>query len=89
MQVGADQVAAADALEAVASVVAVAPKDPAQRLGGVAEVGAAAVVLEAGDLDRAVAEVGLDRDVADQPRAGVADRLEVDQREPRIRSAPS
>ena len=47
-----------------------------------AQVGAAAVVLEAGDLQRRpVAEVGLDRDVADQPRPGVADGLEVDEAE--------
>src|SRR5436190_3872085 len=46
------------------------------------EVGAAAVVLEAGEDPRARAEVGLDRDVADQPRARVADRLQVDQPQP-------
>ncbi len=48
----------------------------------VAQVGAPAVVLEAGDRPRAVAEVGLDRDVADQPLARLAHRLQVGQPEP-------
>ena len=64
------------------AVVAVTADHPAERARAGAEVGAAAVVLEAGDLERAAAaEVGLDRDVADQPRAGLADRLEVDEAE--------
>ena len=43
------------------------------------EARAAAVVLEAGEHPRAPAEVDLDGDVADQPRAVLADGLEVDQ----------
>ena len=44
---------------------------------------AAAVVFEPGDeLGRAGADVGLDRDVADQPRAGIAHGLEIDEPEP-------
>ena len=49
VQVGADQVVAAHALEPVAAVVAEAVQHPAEGAGAVAEVGAAAVVLEAGD----------------------------------------
>ena len=51
----------------------------AERLLVRAEVGAAAVVLEARDHARAGAEVGLDGAVADQPRARLADGLQVDQ----------
>ena len=54
-------------------------QDRDQRLCGRAQVGAAAVVLEAREHLRAGAQVDLDRDVADQPRAGVADGLEVDE----------
>ena len=43
------------------------------------EMRAPAVVLEARQHPRAGAEVDLDRDVADQPRAGVAHGLEVDE----------
>ena len=50
VQVGADQAAAAHALGAVVAVVAEARHDAAQRLLAVAEVRAAAVVLEAGEL---------------------------------------
>src|SRR6187200_621897 len=77
MQIGADDVVAVHALEAVAVVVAVTGDDFPQGLGLGAEVGAAPVVLEAGDQLRAAAEVCLDCDVADQPRAGLADRLQV------------
>jgi hypothetical protein len=83
VQVGADQVVAVDALEAVAAVVAEAVQDPAERLGAGAEVGAPAVVLEAGENTRRAVDLGLDRDVADQPRALLADRLEVGDPQPR------
>ncbi len=83
VQVGADQVVAAHALEAVAAVVAVALQHPAERLGAGAEVGAAAVVLEAGEDPRAAAEVDLDRDVADQPRARLAHGLQLGEPEAR------
>ena len=70
VQVGADHVAPVDALEAVAAVVAVARQDAAQRPLARAEVGAPAVVLEAGDHARAGAEIRLDGAVADQARPG-------------------
>jgi hypothetical protein len=49
VEVGADHVVTPDALEAVAAVVAVAVAfdDAAEGAGGSAQVGAAAVVLEA------------------------------------------
>ena len=86
VQVGADHVAAVHALEAVAAVVAVAREHAAERLLAGPEVGAPAVVLEAGDHARPGAEVGLDRAVADQPRARLADGAQVD--EARRRAAP-
>ena len=61
---------------------------PAERLGAGAEAGAPAVVLEAGET-RGPVELDLDRDVADQPRAVLADGLEVDEAEPGSRSSPS
>ena len=77
VQVGADHVAAQDALEAVPVVVAVAAEHAAERVLVRSEVGAPAVVLEAGDHARPGAEVGLDRAVADQPLAGLADGAQV------------
>src|SRR4051794_15917764 len=68
---------AADALPAVAVVVAVAVEHAPERRGALAEVRAPPVVLETGELLRALAEIDLDGDVADQPRAGIADGLEV------------
>src|SRR5437763_12485895 len=64
VQVGADHVAAPDALEAVLAVVAEALDHAAEWLLVGAEVCAPAVILEAGDDARAVAELGLDRAVA-------------------------
>ena len=63
----------------------------AERLRAGAEVRAPAVVLEAGEHARAVArEVDLDRDVADQPRAVLADGVQVDEPDARAaRSSPS
>jgi kynurenine formamidase len=58
-------------------------EDPPQGLGVAAEVGAPAVILEPGEDPRGAAELGLDRDVADQPRARLADGLEVGQAEAR------
>src|SRR5436190_11363812 len=83
VQVGADQVEPANALEAVAAVVPKPLEDAAERLGLGAEVRPAAVVLEAGQDLGPVAKVDLDRDVADQPRTRHAHGLQVDQAEPR------
>src|SRR3954454_17063191 len=79
VQVGADDVAPAHALEAVAAVVAVAVQHAAQRLLALAEVGATAMVLESGQHRERPVEVQLDRDIADQARAGLADRAQVDE----------
>ena len=59
--------------------------DAAQRLLARSEMRAAGVVLEAGEdaPPAVVVEVDLDRDVADQARLVGADRLEVDESEPR------
>ena len=61
--------------------VAVAAQDAAERPLAVAEVRAPAVVLEAGEHARAVdaGQLDLDRDVADQPRALLADGAQVDE----------
>src|SRR5262245_54026194 len=77
VQVGADQVEAPDSLESVAPVVTVTVQDPAERLRTRAEVRAPAVVLEPGQHPASLSEIHLDRDVADQPRAGFAYGLEV------------
>src|SRR3954453_10335285 len=82
VQVGADHVALPDALEPRAAVVAVA-LEHLSKWGGLAEAGAAAVVLEACEDPRALAEVDLDGDVADQARAVLSDRLEVDEADAR------
>ena len=72
--------AAADALEAAGAVVAVTLEDAAERRGARSEPRAAAVVLEARQhARRGRVQLHLDRDVADQPRAVLADGLEVDQ----------
>ena len=75
---------AADALEAVAAVVAVALDDPAEWLGA----GRRGRCGRRGSRSRRrrcgpLAEVDLDRDVADQPRAGLAHGLEVGEAEAR------
>ena len=69
--------AAADALVAAAAVVAVALEHPPERRRARSEPRAAAVVLEAGQHRGSAGD--LDRDVADQPRAVLADGLEVDE----------
>src|SRR4051812_17616502 len=71
VEVRAEDVAAAHALEAVAPVVAVTGEHAAQRGGVRGEVGPAGVVLEPREHPRAVepGELGLDGDVADQPGA--------------------
>ncbi len=81
MEVGADDGAADDALLAVLAVVAVPVEHAAERLLAGPEVGAAAVVLEAGE----DAEARVDGDVADQPWLVRAHRLQVDEAEARQR----
>src|SRR3954471_22675640 len=71
--------AAADALVAVRPIVAVALEHPPERPRAGPEMGAPAVVLEAGEDLRAAAQVDLDRHVADQPRTRIAHGLEVDE----------
>jgi hypothetical protein len=63
-------------------------EDATQRLGAVAQIGAAAVVLESGDHPGAVAEIDLDRHVADQARSRLANRPQVGQREAGDRLVP-
>src|SRR5581483_34427 len=77
VQVGPDDVAGPHALEPVGPVVAVPAQDPPERHRRGPQVGAPAVVLEAGQHPRPGAEVRLDRDVSDQARAGLAHGLEV------------
>src|SRR5689334_21968901 len=60
VQVGADQVVASRALEAVLAVVAEALEHATQRLSARSQVRPAAVVLEAGEDTRPLAEVDLD-----------------------------
>ena len=68
VEVGADRRTDAAALEARVAVVAVAGDDAAERRRAGVEQRAAGVVLEPGDRRRdAVAEVGLEQHVADQP----------------------
>src|SRR5215207_234941 len=81
VDVGAEQVGAVHALEAVAAVVAEALDHATERLGPGAEPGAAAVILKARDYPRPGPEVDLDRHVSDQSRALLAHGLEVDQPE--------
>ncbi len=72
------------ALEARGAGVAVALEHAAERLRTGAQVRAPAVVLEAGEHARAV-EAGkahLDRDVADEPRPGLAHRVQIDEPDP-------
>ena len=82
MQVGADHVAALHALEAVAPVVPVPAEHAAERALAGPQVGPAAVVLESRDHAGPGPEVRLDRAVADQARAGLADGAEVDEADP-------
>ncbi len=77
VQVGADHVLVPHSLVAVLAVVAVAVEHPSERCGVRAQVSPSAVVLEPREDPGAVAEIRLDRDVSDQPRARVADRLQV------------
>src|SRR4051812_46730381 len=80
MDIGADDVAGADALKSVVAVIAVPAHDATERDRAGAEVGPAAVVLEARDLERrTITEVSLDRDVADQAWPVLADGLKIDQ----------
>src|SRR5437763_3094483 len=85
VEVGADHVPAMYSLQPVAAVVAVAPQHPAERPLAVAEIGAAAVVLEPRDHPLAAAQVGLDRAVADQARPRLANGPEVHQAHARKR----
>src|SRR5689334_20796265 len=82
MEVCPDQVEALHSLVSVATVVPVTVHDAAERHGIRAEVGASAMVLEAGEDLWPCAEVDLDRDVADQPRTWLSDRLQVGDPEP-------
>src|SRR4051794_11590208 len=83
VQVGPDHLVAAHALRTTGAVVAVALEHAAQGLRAGTEAGAAAVVLEAGQhLGTVIPEAGevdLDRDVADEPRAVLAHRADVDE----------
>ena len=74
VEVGADQVAAAHALVAVAPVVPVPLEDAAERPLSLAEVRTAAVILEAGDHPGSRPQVGLDCTVTDQPGSLLAHR---------------
>src|SRR5262249_52311779 len=62
--------------------------DAPERDGAGAEVGTAAMVLEAGQDSRSLAEADLDRDVADQAWTGLADGLEVGDAESGNRAVP-
>ena len=82
MQIGTDDRAlrtTADALETGPAVIAMTAQDAAEWALGRSQARAAAVVLEAGEHPRQPAEIDLDGDVADQPRAVLAHRLEVDE----------
>src|SRR4051794_20017832 len=61
----------------VAAVVAEALQHTSERRLARPEIGATTVVLEAGNHARPVAEVSLNRTIADQPRAGFAHRVQV------------
>src|SRR6476469_9472431 len=81
VEVGTDHVRPPHPLQAIGAVVAVAPNHPAQGLGTVAQVRPPPVVLEAGQLPGPLAQVDLDLDVADQPRAWLAHRLQLGEAE--------
>ena len=86
MQIGTEDGAVrttADALVTGAAVIPMTAKDASEWALRRSQAGAAAVVLEAGEHPRQPAEVDLDGDVADQPRAVLAHGLEVDQADAR------
>src|SRR5262249_39816516 len=71
---------------AIGSVIAMPPQYPPKRPRPHAEMGAAAVVLEAGQHALGAGlELDLDRDVADQPRAVSPNGFEIDQADARQR----
>src|SRR5688572_28659508 len=82
IEVGAEEVQPAYAFPARPAVVSVALDHAAERRRVRAEVGPSAVVLEAGQEPRAPAQVHFDRDVSDQPRAVLPNRLEVGEAQP-------
>ena len=73
----------ADPLVPGPTVVSMTLEDAAERALGRSQARAAAVVLEAGEHPRRLAQVDLDGDVADQARAVLADGLEVDEADAR------
>src|SRR5438309_4789197 len=82
VEVRADHVPPVDALVPVAAVVAVAAEDTSERPLAVAQIGAPAVVLEPRDHALTLAQIGLDRAVADQAGTGLAHGAKVDQAHP-------